>query len=71
MLMESRDVKHPLFMRLPVALQCPLCQHDWGQGWQGGGGGGGGGTASAAPCIRVGMSQVVWRSLPGPAMLCF
>lgn len=66
MLMESRDVKHPLFVRLLVPLQCPSVSMTGARG-----GRVAGGTASAVPYIRVGMSQVVSRSVPGPAKLCF
>lgn len=56
MLMESGKVKCPLFTRLVVPVRRPRASML-------------GGSAKAAPYIRVGISQVVWLSVPGPVTL--
>ncbi len=57
MLMESSEVKCLLFVRLVVPSRCLRATVL-------------GAPAKAAPYITVGISQVVWLSVPGPAMLC-
>ena len=58
MLMESEEVKCLLFVRLVVLSRCLRATVL-------------GGSAKPVPYIRVGISQVVWLSVPGPAMLCY
>lgn len=57
MLMESGEVKCLLFVTLVVPSQCLRATVL-------------GAPAKAAPYITVGISQVVWLSVPAPAMLC-